>query len=159
MMVVAAEKICAILRMNSRDLRSAERAPGRGDAAAGQIAVRRRGPRAFTQAHAPYPQGRDADGRFKGSNDPETDQTCASNGRGVGLGNVLTAAMTFSLFTRQGGWGDGRRDRTALSSWRSSPGRRIPIATRPKETLYSRSGSSILPTRSGTLAAGYDLHR
>jgi hypothetical protein len=44
-------------------------------------------------------EGRDANGRFKGSYDPKTDQTRDSNGRVVGRGNVLAAVITSSLFT------------------------------------------------------------
>ena len=44
-------------------------------------------------------EGRDVNGRFKGSYDPRTDQTRDSNGRVVGRGNVLAAVITSSLFT------------------------------------------------------------
>ncbi len=44
-------------------------------------------------------EGRDANGRFKGSYDPKTDQTRDSNGRVVGRGNVLAAVITSPLFT------------------------------------------------------------
>jgi hypothetical protein len=43
-------------------------------------------------------EGRDANGRCKGSYDPKTDQTRAGNGRLVGRGNVLAAVITSSLF-------------------------------------------------------------
>ncbi len=43
-------------------------------------------------------EGRDANGRFKGSYEPKTDQTRDSNGRVVGRGNVLAAVITSSLF-------------------------------------------------------------
>ena len=43
-------------------------------------------------------EGRDANGRFKGTFDPKTNQTRDSNGRLVGKGNVLAAVITSSLF-------------------------------------------------------------
>ena len=43
-------------------------------------------------------EGRDANGRFKGSYDHKTDQTRDSNGRVLGWGNVLAAVITSSLF-------------------------------------------------------------
>lgn len=43
-------------------------------------------------------EGRDANGRLKGSYDPRTNQTRDSNGRVVGRGNVLAAVVTSSLF-------------------------------------------------------------
>lgn len=43
-------------------------------------------------------EGRDANGRLKGTYDPKTDQTRDSNGRVVGRGNVLAAVVTSSLF-------------------------------------------------------------
>ena len=43
-------------------------------------------------------EGRDANSRFKGSQDPKTDQTRDTNGRVVGLENVLAALITASLF-------------------------------------------------------------
>lgn len=43
-------------------------------------------------------EGRDANGRLKGSYDPKTNQTRDSNGRVVGKGNVLAALVTSSLF-------------------------------------------------------------
>ena len=44
-------------------------------------------------------EGRDANGRFKGSYDPKTDQTRDSSGRVVGRGYVLAGVITSSLFT------------------------------------------------------------
>jgi hypothetical protein len=44
-------------------------------------------------------EGRDANGRLKGTYDPKTDQTRDSNGRVVGRGNVLAALITSWLFT------------------------------------------------------------
>jgi hypothetical protein len=43
-------------------------------------------------------EGRDANGRFKGSYDSKFDPTRDSNGRAVGRGNLLTAVITSSLF-------------------------------------------------------------
>lgn len=43
-------------------------------------------------------EGRDANGRLKGTYDPKTDQTRDSNGRVVGRGNMLAALVTSSLF-------------------------------------------------------------
>lgn len=43
-------------------------------------------------------EGRDANGRFKGSFDPKTNETRDSNGRLVGKSNVLAAVITSSLF-------------------------------------------------------------
>jgi hypothetical protein len=43
-------------------------------------------------------EGRDANGRMKGSYDPKTNQTRDSSGRLVGKGNVLAAVVTSSLF-------------------------------------------------------------
>ena len=43
-------------------------------------------------------EGRDANGRLKGTYDPKSDQTRDSNGRVVGRGNVLAAVITSSLF-------------------------------------------------------------
>lgn len=43
-------------------------------------------------------EGRDANGRLKGTYDPKTDQTRDSSGRVVGRGNVLAAVVTSSLF-------------------------------------------------------------
>ena len=43
-------------------------------------------------------EGRDANGRLKGTYDPRSDQTRDSNGRVVGRGNVLAAVVTSSLF-------------------------------------------------------------
>lgn len=43
-------------------------------------------------------EGRDANGRLKGTYDPKSDQTKDSNGRVVGWSNVLTAVVTSSLF-------------------------------------------------------------
>lgn len=43
-------------------------------------------------------EGRDANGRLKGTYDSKSDQTRDSNGRVVGRGNVLAAVITSSLF-------------------------------------------------------------
>lgn len=43
-------------------------------------------------------EGRDANGRLKGTYDPKSDQTKDSNGRVVGRGNMLAAVVTSSLF-------------------------------------------------------------
>lgn len=43
-------------------------------------------------------EGRDANGRLKGTYDPKSDQTRDSNGRVVGNGNMLAAVITSSLF-------------------------------------------------------------
>ena len=43
-------------------------------------------------------EGRDANGRLKGTYDPKSDQTRDSNGRVVGRGNMLAAVVTSSLF-------------------------------------------------------------
>jgi hypothetical protein len=43
-------------------------------------------------------EGRDANGRLKGTYDPKTDQTRDSNGRVVGRGNVLAAVVISALF-------------------------------------------------------------
>ena len=43
-------------------------------------------------------EGRDANGRLKGTYDPKSDQTRDCNGRVVGRGNVLAAVVTSSLF-------------------------------------------------------------
>jgi hypothetical protein len=43
-------------------------------------------------------EGRDANGRLKGTYDPKWDQTRDSNGRVVGKGNKLTALITSILF-------------------------------------------------------------
>lgn len=43
-------------------------------------------------------EGRDANGRLKGSFDPKTNETRDSNGRVVGKGNVLAGVITSSMF-------------------------------------------------------------
>ena len=42
-------------------------------------------------------EGRDANGRLKGTYDPKSDKTRDSNGRLVGSGNVLAALITSTL--------------------------------------------------------------
>lgn len=44
-------------------------------------------------------EGRDANGRLKGTYDPKANETRDSNGRVVGKGNLLAAVITSSLFT------------------------------------------------------------
>ena len=43
-------------------------------------------------------EGRDANGRLKGTYDPRSNETRDSNGRVVGRGNVLAAVITSSLW-------------------------------------------------------------
>jgi hypothetical protein len=44
-------------------------------------------------------EGRDGNGRLKGTYDVKEDKTRDSNGRPVGRGNLLAAVITSSLFT------------------------------------------------------------
>ena len=43
-------------------------------------------------------EGRDANGRLKGTFDPKANETRDSNGRVVGRGNLLAALITSSLY-------------------------------------------------------------
>jgi hypothetical protein len=43
-------------------------------------------------------EGRDANGRLKGTYDPRSNETRDSNGRVVGKGNVLAVLITSSLY-------------------------------------------------------------
>lgn len=43
-------------------------------------------------------EGRDANGRLKGTYDPRSNETRDSNGRLVGKGNLLAALITSSLY-------------------------------------------------------------